>query len=94
MDTGFYREGTLYRTGGTAPLTMSKDLRQIAPEDLRGAEAVVHLAELSNDPLGQLAPNITYDINHKGSIRLAEHRPKSRGTTFRVYILLQCVWSR
>jgi nucleoside-diphosphate-sugar epimerase len=72
IDTGFYREGTLYRTGGTAPLTMSKDLRQIAPEDLRGAEAVVHLAELSNDPLGQLAPNITYDINHKGSIRLAE----------------------
>lgn len=72
IDTGFYREGTLYRTGGTAPLAMSKDLRQIAPEDLRGAEAVVHLAELSNDPLGQLAPNITYDINHKGSIRLAE----------------------
>ena len=72
IDTGFYREGTLYRTGGTAPLTMSKDLRQIAPEDLRGADAVVHLAELSNDPLGQLAPNITYDINHKGSIRLAE----------------------
>ncbi len=72
IDTGFYREGTLYRTGGTAPLTMSKDLRQIAPEDLRGAEAVVHLAELSNDPLGQLAPNITYDINHKGSIRLAD----------------------
>jgi nucleoside-diphosphate-sugar epimerase len=72
IDTGFYREGTLYRTGGTAPLTMSKDLRQIAPEDLRGADAVVHLAELSNDPLGQLAPNITYEINHKGSVRLAE----------------------
>ncbi len=72
IDTGFYREGTLYRTGGTAPLTMSNDLRQIAPEDLRGADAVVHLAELSNDPLGQLAPNITYEINHKGSIRLAE----------------------
>ena len=33
---------------------------------------MVHLAELSNDPLGQLAPNITYDINHKGSVRLAE----------------------
>ena len=72
IDTGFYREGTLYRAGGTLPLTMTKDLRQISAEDLQGAEAVVHLAELSNDPLGQLAPNITYDINHKGSIRLAE----------------------
>jgi len=72
IDTGFYREGTLYRAGGTAPLTISKDLRQIAPEDLRGADAMVHMAELSNDPLGQLAPNITYDINHKASVRLAE----------------------
>lgn len=72
IDTGFYREGTLYRAGGTAPLTITKDLRQIGVEDLQGADAVVHLAELSNDPLGQLAPTITYDINHKGSVRLAE----------------------
>jgi nucleoside-diphosphate-sugar epimerase len=72
VDTGFYREGTLYRASGTVPLTMTNDIRQIGVEDLRGAEAVVHLAELSNDPLGQLAPNITYDINHKGSVRLAE----------------------
>lgn len=72
VDTGFYKEGTLYRAGGVVPLTVTKDLRQIEAEDLRGAEAVVHLAELSNDPLGQLAPNITYEINHKGSIRLAE----------------------
>jgi len=72
IDTGFYREGTLYRVGGLLPLTMTKDLRQIGEEDLRGADALVHMAELSNDPLGQLAPNITYDINHKASVRLAE----------------------
>jgi nucleoside-diphosphate-sugar epimerase len=35
-------------------------------------DAVVHMAELSNDPIGQLAPNITYDINHLGSVRLAD----------------------
>ena len=35
-------------------------------------DAVVHMAELSNDPAGQLAPNVTYEINHKGSVRLAE----------------------
>jgi nucleoside-diphosphate-sugar epimerase len=71
-DTGFYREGTLFRAGGTLPQTITKDIRQIEIEDLRGVEAVVHLAELSNDPLGQLAPKITYEINHQGSVRLAQ----------------------
>ena len=52
--------------------TGTNDIRQIGVEDLRCAEAMVHMAELSNDPLGQLAPNITYDINHKASVRLAE----------------------
>lgn len=72
LDTGFYREGTLYRSGPMAPLTLLKDLRQIDEDDLKGADAVVHMAELSNDPAGQLAPNITSEINHRGSIRLAE----------------------
>src|SRR5690606_10300361 len=39
--------------------------------DLDGIEAVVHLAELSNDPLGENKPQITFDINHRGSVRLA-----------------------
>lgn len=72
LDTGFYKEGTLYRTADTTPKTLTKDLRQVEPADFNGVEAVVHMAELSNDPLGQLAPNITYDINHKASVRLAE----------------------
>jgi nucleoside-diphosphate-sugar epimerase len=71
-DTGFYREGTLYRNGGTLPMTMTKDIRRIDTEDLRGLDGVVHLAELSNDPLGQLAPKITNEINHEGSVRLAQ----------------------
>ena len=41
------------------------------PEDLNGFDAVVHMAELSNDPAGQLNPTITYEINHEGSVRLA-----------------------
>lgn len=72
LDTGFYREGTLYRSGPFGPRTLIKDLRSIEPEDFRGMDAVIHMAELSNDPLGQLAPNITYEINHRGSVRLAE----------------------
>src|SRR6516225_1649909 len=72
LDTGFYKERMLYRDGAITPLTLARDLRQIEPADLNGVDAVVHMAELSNDPAGQLAPHITYEINHKGSVRLAE----------------------
>src|SRR5919205_4346879 len=72
LDTGFYKERVLYRDGGTTPLTLTKDLRHIEVEDLKDVDAVVHMAELSNDPAGQLAPAITYEINYKGSVHLAE----------------------
>ena len=73
LDTGFYRDGWLYDHGmGTSPSCLSKDLRHITEEDLRGFDAVVHLAELSNDPLGQQNPRVTYQINHHGSVALAE----------------------
>jgi nucleoside-diphosphate-sugar epimerase len=49
-----------------------KDIRNVTREDLEGFEAVVHLAALSNDPLGNLDPSLTYEINHKASVRLAE----------------------
>lgn len=71
VDTGFYKVGWLYNATELTALTLNKDIRHITAEDLQGVEAVVHMAELSNDPTGQLAPNITYDINHKGSVRLA-----------------------
>jgi nucleoside-diphosphate-sugar epimerase len=48
-----------------------KDIRDLAKSDLEGFDAVVHLAALSNDPLGNLDAAITYDINHKASVRLA-----------------------
>ena len=41
-------------------------------DDFRGIDAVIHLAALSNDPLGNLNPDITYDINHRGSVHLAK----------------------
>lgn len=49
-----------------------KDLRDLDKKDLAGFDAVVHLAALSNDPLGDLDAEITYDINHRASVRLAE----------------------
>jgi nucleoside-diphosphate-sugar epimerase len=50
---------------------ISKDLRDLARNDLRGFDAVVHLAALSNDPIGNLNPQLTYDINHHASVQLA-----------------------
>lgn len=49
-----------------------KDIRDLEKKDLEGFDAVVHLAALSNDPLGNLSAGLTYDINHKASVRLAE----------------------
>lgn len=49
-----------------------KDIRDIQPIDLEGIDAVIHLAALSNDPLGDFAPELTYDINYSASVRLAE----------------------
>jgi len=73
LDTGFFRDGWLYQTGGVRfPPYLNKDTREVAVDDLRGFDAVVHMAELSNDPLGQLSPSVTYDINHKGTVELAK----------------------
>jgi nucleoside-diphosphate-sugar epimerase len=71
VDTGFYADAELY-PGVVDHTRLRKDIRQLAPGDFDGVDAVVHLAELSNDPLGQLLPDITYSVNHHGSVRIAE----------------------
>jgi nucleoside-diphosphate-sugar epimerase len=71
MDCGFYRDGWLYNDARPRPLTLTKDVRRIGPKDVEGFDAVVHLAELSNDPLGELNERTTYEINHVGSVALA-----------------------
>jgi nucleoside-diphosphate-sugar epimerase len=53
-------------------LEIRKDLRDVTQKDLEGFDAVLHFAALSNDPLGDLDPQLTYDINHRASVRLAE----------------------
>jgi len=75
LDTGYYRDGTLYLDPiglPQLPRTICKDLRTVVPQDFEGFDAVVHLAELSNDPLGQNRPEITFEINHEGSVRIAQ----------------------
>lgn len=71
LDTGFYRDGTLYEVPSPRYPTITMDIRRITAETVRGFDAVVHLAELSNDPLGQHNPALTYAINHQGSVALA-----------------------
>ena len=51
---------------------LSKDIRCVNPEDLCGIDSVIHLAALSNDPLGELNPHLTDEINHRSSIKLAK----------------------
>src|SRR5579864_7673872 len=75
LDTGYYRDGWLYSDNthlAVTPETLNKDLRRVTPADLAGCAAVVHLAELSNDPLGENNPEVTHQINHCGSMTLAE----------------------
>lgn len=87
LDTGYYRDGWLYSDGDAAalfPRILQKDLRRVAPADLDGIDAVIHLAELSNDPLGANKPEITYAINHAGSVRLAT-MAKERGISRFIY---------
>jgi nucleoside-diphosphate-sugar epimerase len=50
----------------------AKDIRDVTLEDLRGFDAIAHLAGISNDPLGDLAPRTTYSINHEAAVRLAK----------------------
>lgn len=72
LDTGFYRDGWLYDPRSERfAACINKDLREITEDDLAGFDSVVHLAELSNDPLGQHNPQLTYAINHLGTLALA-----------------------
>lgn len=87
LDTGFYRDGCLYLdplTMPMAPPTRFQDLRKITPQQLEGIDAIVHLAELSNDPLGQNRPEVTFKINHAGSVQLA-HAAREAGVKRFVY---------
>jgi len=75
VDSGFYRDGWLFSDRTLvpgAPRTVYRDIRRIEPADLQGIDAVVHLAELSNDPLGEMNPELTHQINHQASVRLAQ----------------------
>jgi nucleoside-diphosphate-sugar epimerase len=71
LDTDLFEHCTFGEAPEKFP-TIRKDLRDVVPADLEGFDAIIHLAGLSNDPLGNLNPDLTYDINYRASVRLAE----------------------
>ena len=93
LDTGFYRAGWLYSDPlslGHSPRTLFKDLRRVDEPLLRdeGFDAVIHLAELSNDPLGANDPEVTFDINHRGSVQLAKLARAAGVNRFHLHVLV------
>ena len=70
---------------------IKKDLRNVSLKELKGTDCIIHLAAISNDPLGELKEKITYDINYKATVRLAELSKKANVSTF-IYISTQSVY--
>lgn len=71
LDGDWFEPCTLFPTDQEAP-TKTIDLREVRASDLEGYDAIVHLAALSNDPLSNLDPGLTYQINHLAAVRLAK----------------------
>ena len=71
LDVDLYRRCTFIDRIANVP-AIRKDLRDVTREDVKGFDAVLHLAALSNDPLGNLNPQLTEEINWRASVRLAE----------------------
>ena len=72
LDTGYFSENFLEPCPSNYP-RIHKDIRDVVPSDLEGIDAIIHLAGLSNDPLGEFAPKLTHEINCVGSIQLAKN---------------------
>ena len=71
MDNAWFAEGRLVPPEGTWK-TIRRDVRDVEPDELRGFDAVFHLAALCNDPLGELDPELTLEMNYRATVRLAE----------------------
>jgi nucleoside-diphosphate-sugar epimerase len=71
-DPGFFSEGNLIGTTYHSYEMIKKDMRDLTEDDLDGYDAIVSLAAMCNDPLGELLEELTYDINYHSTIKLAK----------------------
>ncbi len=90
FDIDYYDGCELFPTPYSVP-QIKKDIRDVSAEDLKDVDAIIHLAGLSNDPLGELSPGLTDDINLKATIRLAE-LAKRRGVKRFIYASSQSMY--
>jgi nucleoside-diphosphate-sugar epimerase len=90
VDAGFF-DDCIVGPKPEDPPTLKKDIRDVTPEDLHGYDAVIHLAGLSNDPLGELEPKLTEEINFEATMRLAEFA-KSAGVQRFIYASSQSMY--
>ncbi|MFW6066902.1 MAG: NAD-dependent epimerase/dehydratase family protein [Myxococcota bacterium] len=81
LDSDIYRRCTFGEEAPSIPETC-KDIRDGTTADVEGFDAILHLAGLSNDPLGHLDPELTYEINHRATVRLAELAKTSGAARF------------
>jgi len=83
LDSNLYERCTFDAGGDIVQVPhVQKDVRNVDREDLEGLDAVIHLAALSNDPLGNFRPGLTYEINHQASVRLARLAKQARVRRF------------
>jgi len=78
LDSNLYERCTFEPGGEIVDVPFKrKDIRDVDVADLKGMDAVIHLAALSNDPLGNLDPELTFDINYRASVRVASAAKKA-----------------
>jgi nucleoside-diphosphate-sugar epimerase len=80
LDTDLFADCMFGNDRAPSVPSMNVDIRDTSAIELKGFDAVIHLAGLSNDPLGNLGPTLTYEINHAASVRLAE-KAKASGVS-------------
>src|SRR6266446_3824346 len=72
VDMELYEDCTFGGNKDNRIPTLNRDIRELSPSDLEGIDAIAHLAGICNDPLGDLLPETTYDINYAATVRLAK----------------------
>jgi nucleoside-diphosphate-sugar epimerase len=90
LDSGFYRDCLLVPIE-IRIITKNKDIRDVEKSDFAGIDAVVHLAALSNDPVGELDQNLTHEINYLGAVRTAE-MAKRAGVEKFIFVSTQSIY--
>jgi nucleoside-diphosphate-sugar epimerase len=90
LDVGYYKECLLDENFVDIP-TIAMDIRDVTATQLSGIDCVIHLAGLSNDPVGELDENLTYEINYEASVKLA-NLAESSGVKRFIYASTQSIY--